>query len=395
MKSELKVLTLVELFYDFVISTLVGLFGLHLLTKKGLLASKFLGLYFLIFCLRIVMAYFVTGGRILEYPHVFMLVSPIHFLAGPVGFLFVYFMLYPKGKFRVWQGILFIPFLLHTLELLPYFFGPVEDKIYEINLMLKYKSLIDFPGTVTFFSPKVLSFLKVVLSTGYAIASFVLVISYIQKNRGLVKINQFLVNWLLCYTALGLLSLVFVIAYVLEIIGFNDLKFSYADLLMHLAAFVNIVVVLMRPSLLDGITTQSLVSRLDHRDRQAAPDEDAEKLQKYEKYAAQLEKYFVTDQPFLTEDVSLEATAKKIGVPARELSRTAHYMYHLSYPDFVNSWRINYILEQRKKNELWKTFSQEVLAERAGFGSRKGLHNAINRLHKMTPAALFAQMEEK
>ena len=388
-------LTLVELFYDFVISTLVGLFGLHLLTKKGLLASKFLGLYFLIFCLRIVMAYFVTGGRILEYPHVFMLVSPIHFVAGPVGFLFVYFMLYPKGRFRVWQGILFIPFLLHTLELLPYFFGPVEDKINEINFMLKYKSLIDFPGTVTFFSPKVLSFLKVVLSTGYAIASFVLVISYIQKNRGLVKINRFLVNWLLCYTVLGLLSLVFVIAYVLEIIGFNDLKFSYADLLMHLAAFVNVVVVLMRPALLDGITFQSLVSRLDQRDRQATPDEDAEKLQKYEKYAAQLEKYFVTDQPFLTEDVSLEATAKKIGVPVRELSRTAHYMYHLSYPDFVNSWRINYILEQRKKNELWKTFSQEVLAERAGFGSRQGLHNAINRLHKMTPAAFFARMEEK
>lgn len=395
MKSELEVLILVELFYDFVISTLVGLFGLHLLTKKGLLASKFLGLYFLIFCLRIVMAYFVTGGRILEYPHVFMLVSPIHFLAGPVGFLFVYFMLYPKGKFRVWQGILFIPFVLHTLELLPYFFGPVEDKINEINLMLKYKSLIDFPGTVTFFSPKVLSFLKVALSTGYAIASFVLVISYIQKNRGLVKINRFLVNWLLCYTVLGLLSLVFVIAYVLEIIGFNDLKFSYADLLMHLAAFVNVVVVLMRPALLDGITFQSLVSRLDQRDRQAAPDEDAEKLQKYEKYAAQLEKYFVTDQPFLTEDVSLEATAKKIGVPARELSRTAHYMYHLSYPDFVNSWRINYILEQRKKNELWKTFSQEVLAERAGFGSRQGMHNAINRLHEMTPAAFFARMEEK
>jgi AraC-like DNA-binding protein len=388
-------LTLVELFYDFVISTLVGLFGLHLLTKKGLLASKFLGLYFLAFCIRIVLAYFVTGGRILEYPHVFMLVSPIHFLAGPVGFLFVYFMLYPKGRFRVWQGILFIPFLLHTLELLPYYFGPVEDKINEINLMLKYKSLIDFPGTVTFFSPKVLSFLKVVLSTGYAIASFVLVISYIQKNRGLVKVNRFLVNWLLCYTVLGLLSLVFVIAYVLEIIGFNNLQFSYADLLMHLAAFVNVVVVLMRPALLDGVTFQSLVSRLHKEDRQAAPDEDAEKLQKYEKYAAQLEKYFVTDQPFLTEDVSLEATAKKIGVPARELSRTAHYMYHLSYPDFVNSWRINYILEQRKKNELWKTFPQEVLAERAGFGSRQGLYNAINRLHKMTPAAFFAQMEEK
>jgi AraC-like DNA-binding protein len=393
MKSEKEVLILVELFYNFVISTLVGLFGLHLLTKKGLLTSKFLGLYFVIFCIRIAMAYFVTGGRVIEYPHAFMLVSPIHFIAGPVGFLFVYFMLYPKRKFRVWQAVLFIPFVLHTLELLPFYFGPVEDKINQINLMLKYKSLVDFPGTVTFFSPRVLSIIKVTLSTGYALASFVLVVSYILKNKILVKANRFLVNWLLCYTALGLLSAVFVIAYVLEIIGFNNLQFSYSDLLMHLAAFVNIVVVLMRPALLDGVTFQSLVSRLHQEDRQAAPDEDAEKLQKYEQYAAQLEKYFVTDKPFLTEDVSLEGTAKKIGIPTRDLSRTVHYMYHLSYPDFVNSWRINYILEQRKGNELWKTFSQDVMAEQSGFGSRQGLHNAINRLHGMTPATFFAQKD--
>ena len=68
-------------------------------------------------------------------------------------------------------------------------------------------------------------------------------------------------------------------------------------------------------------------------------------------------------------------------------------MYHLSYPDFVNSWRINYILEQRKGNELWKTFSQDVLAEQSGFGSRQGLHNAINRLYGTTPATFFAQKD--
>jgi hypothetical protein len=50
-------------------------------------------LYFLAFCIRIVLAYFVTGGRIIEYPHAFLMVSPIQFLAGPVGFLFVFFML--------------------------------------------------------------------------------------------------------------------------------------------------------------------------------------------------------------------------------------------------------------------------------------------------------------
>jgi len=386
-------LTIVELFYDFVISTLVGLFGLHLLTKKGLLASKFLGLYFLAFCIRIVLAYFVTGGRIIEYPHAFLLVSPIQFLAGPVGFLFVYFMLYPKRKFRVWQGVLLLPFVLHTAELLPFYFGPVEDKINAINLMLQYKSLIDFPGNFSFFSPKVLAFLKVILSTCYALASFVLVISYIQKNKGFVKSNQFLVNWMLSYTSLGLLSTGFVIAYVLGNIGFNNLQFSYADLLMHLAAFLNFGVVLIRPSLLDGVAFRSLVMRLQKGKRQAEPDENAEKLQKYEKHAARLEKYFVTEKPFLTDEVSLEAMAKIIGVSVRELSRTVHYMYELSYPDFVNSWRINYILEQRKQNPTWQTYSQVMLAELSGFGSRQGMYNAINRLHGMTPATFFATKE--
>lgn len=382
-------LTIVELFYDFVISTLVGLFGLHLLTKKGLLASKFLGLYFLAFGLRIILSYFITGGRVLEFPHLFLVASPIHFFAAPLGFLFVYFMLYPKRKFRVWQGALFLPFVLHTAELLPFFFGPVENKINEINLMLQYKSLVDFPGTFSFFSPKVLAILKVLFSAVYAITSFVLVVSCIQKNKGSVNSNRFLVSWMLSFTSLWLLSTVFVIAYVLGIIGLNNLQFSYADLLMHLAAFLNVGVVLIRPTLLDRASFQSLVMRLQEDRRQAEPDENAEKLKKYEKHAARLEQYFVTEKPFLRGDVGLEEMAKNMGISSRELSRTVLYMYELSYPDFVNSWRINYILEQRKQNPVWQTYSQEMLAESSGFGSRQGMYFAINKLYGMTPATFF------
>jgi AraC-like DNA-binding protein len=239
----------------------------------------------------------------------------------------------------------------------------------------------------------VLTFLKVIFSTCCVLASFALVVFYIQKNKVSYKANQFLLNWMLSYTILGVLSIVFVIAYVMGIIGFNNLQFSYADLLMHLAAFLNVGVVLIRPSLLDGVTFRSLVMRLQEEDRVAEPDENAEKLKKYEKHAARLEKYFVTEKPFLTDEVGLEAMAKIMGISSRELSRTVHYMYELSYPDFVNSWRINYILEQRKQNPVWQSYSQEMLAEVSGFGSRQGLYIAINKLHGMTPAAFFAAKE--
>ena len=386
-------LTIVELLYNFVISTLVGLFGIHLIIKKGTLASKFLGLYFLIFCARIILAYYATGGRLIQYPHLYLVGSPIHFLAPPIAFLFVYFMLYPQRKWRVWQALLFLPFVLHLGELLPFYFGPLEVKMSQLQLVLQYKSLVDYPGTVTFFSPKLLSLLKLIHTSVYAFASFIVVLLQVIKNRN--KYYRFVLNWLVTFTSLSLLSVVFIGAYVLGIIGFNNLRFSYADLLMHLAAFVNLGFVLYRPSLLDGVSFQSLVLRLDKEHRSSEPGEDVEKLRKYEGYAKQLESYFANQKPFLDPELSLEKTAKMLQISTKELSRTTSYMYELGYPDFVNSWRINYIVEQRSFDKQWQTFSQDMLAELAGFGSRQGLHNAVNRLHGTTPAAFFSEKMNK
>ena len=382
-------LTIVELLYDFVISTLVGLFGLHLIIKKGPKASKFLGIYFLIFCARIILAYYATGGRLIQYPHLYMVGSPIHFLAPPVAFLFVYFMLYPNREWQVWQALLFLPFVLHLGELLPFYFGPLEVKMNQIKLVLQHKSLVNYPGTVTFFPPKLLSFLKVIQTTIYAIISFVLVLLQVSKKRD--NHNRFVLNWMVTFTSLSLLSVVFIGAYVLGIIGFNNLRFSYADLWMHLAAFVNLAFVLYRPALLDGVSFQSLVLRLQEDKRQPEPDEDMDKLKKYEVIAKRLEDLFAEEKPFLDSELTLEKTAKKLQISTKDLSRTTAYIYELGYPDFVNSWRINYIIQQRNSDKQWLEYSQDMLAELSGFGSRQGLHNAVNRLHGTTPAMFFAQ----
>jgi hypothetical protein len=81
----------------------------------------------------------------------------------------------------------------------------------------------------------------VAFTTSLAITTFTLVLDYIRKNK--TKFS-FVLNWLFTFSLLNLLSVVFIIAYVAGIIGFNNLRFSYADLLMHLAAFVNVVVAL-------------------------------------------------------------------------------------------------------------------------------------------------------
>ena len=386
-------LTLIEFFYYFVVSTLVGVFGLHLVLKKGLLASKFLGFYFIIFCFRVITAYFLTDGRIFQYPQFLYTQSPIHFLIVPVGFLFVYFMLYPNRNFLWWQAALFIPFILHTAELMPFFFGPIEDKIHQAQLVMKYKSFIHFPSQVTYFSPFTLVILKLAFGLICSISAFVMVYRFIRKNSLRLVSNRFILNWAFSYTLLSLLTLVFNIAYVIGWIGFNNLRFSYADLLMHLAAFVNLGFVLCRPGLLDGISFKSLVLRLHADERISEADEDVAKLNKYEGYAARLEELFASEKVFLDAGLTLENVSQKIQISTKSLSRTTSYIYKLSFPDFVNTWRINYIIEKRNADPIWRNYSQDMLAEQSGFGSRQGLNNAVNRLYDMTPAAYFASKE--
>jgi AraC-like DNA-binding protein len=184
---------------------------------------------------------------------------------------------------------------------------------------------------------------------------------------------------------------VFNVAYVIGWIGFNNLRFSYADLLMHLAAFVNLAFVLYRPALLDGVSFQSLVLRLQEDKRHPEPDEDLVKLKKYEVIAKRLEEFFAKEKSFLDSKLTLEKTAKKLQISTKDLSRTTAYIYELGYPDFVNSWRIIYIIQQRNSDKQWQAYSQDMLEELSGFGSRQGLHNAVNRLHGTTPAMFFAQ----
>jgi AraC-like DNA-binding protein len=125
------------------------------------------------------------------------------------------------------------------------------------------------------------------------------------------------------------------------------------------------------------------------------PDEDTVKLKKYEVIAKRLEDLFAEEKPFLDSELSLEKTAKKLQISTKDLSRTTAYFYELGYPDFVNSWRINYIVQQRNSDKHWQEYSQDMLAELSGFGSRQGLHNAVNRLHGTTPAMFFAQREKE
>lgn len=373
---------------------MLWIFGFNLVLRKGHAASKFLGFYFIAFGIRLFLSFYATDGRITEYPHLFRVLSPVHFLFGPLAFLFLRYILTSNKKFTRWHCLHFLPFVLHAAELMPFYFGPVENKLEEIKHVLQAQSLVNYVSHAGIVPIRIISVLKLVSIGGYAIAGIILLFRFISHNsRAYYQKNKLILNWLIADSTIRFVSLICVIAYATGKISFNNLKFSYADLLMHLDATFNVIVVFLYPYLLDGPQFTSLVHRLSEEERIPEPEENLQKLQKYKHISKSLEKLFEEEAIFLNPQLVQEHVANRLQVSVRELARTISYVYGLSFPDFINTWRIQYLVEKRKSNEVWRSYSLEVLAESGGFGSRQGLNNAIKRLYQTSPGKYFGSNE--
>ena len=68
-----------------------------------------------------------------KFPHLYRLFAPTIYLLGPSFYLFFRTLFYNETKFRKWDWLHALPFLLHTIELMPFYLSPVSEKLIEIS----------------------------------------------------------------------------------------------------------------------------------------------------------------------------------------------------------------------------------------------------------------------
>ncbi len=362
--------------------------------RKGHAAAKFLGLYFIVFGIRVILSYTVTDGRILQYPHLFRVLSPFHFLFGPLSYLFLYYVLRPTKNFTRWQYLHFLPFIIHAVELAPFYFGPLELKIQEIQNVLDANSLVNYTSLAGVIPTHLVNKFKFISFGTYCILGVILLVKFVSQNTKAYRNNMLILNWLFADSVIRFVSLGAIFAYGSGQIGSNNLKFSYADLFMHLDASFNLVFVFLYPYLFDGQRFRKLVMRLTEHESNPESGETIQNLQKYQQIATDLERLFENECPFLNPELVQEIIAKRLQISVRELTSTINFMFGLSFPDFVNGWRIQYLVDKRNTNKSWRKYSLEELSELGGFGSRQSLNNAVNHLYHMSSAKYF-QMKDK
>lgn len=374
-----------EILYFFFASSLAGLIGLNLIFRNGILAYKLLGIYLCLFCLLIFTSYFSTHERLKDYPEIVLIQSSAHFLFGPIHFLFVYFTLNPNNKFSNYFWLLFIPFVLHLAELLAFYIGPIYVKIIEVELFFRYKSLANYPNSIFHIPAFIMSCIKVALTLIYQLISLWLLFKFIQVKKRINLKNKILLNWLFLVSVLGIFSAFLSIFYLTGIISFNNFPFSYFDLLMILPTFFNLAILIMKPNILKVNNFQRLVFDLYENRQMGNSSYVSGCNNQFDSIAHQLEAFFILKKPYLDSNLRLGVIAIELNVSSRVLSQVIQYKYETTYSNFINSWRLNYITEQRALHEEWSNYSFDLLAEISGFSSRQSFYNAVKKIHGTTP----------
>lgn len=382
-----------SIYFYFVISLLFLIIGANFCFKKGLLAAKFVGADYLVMTWLIFVSYFTNSERILEYPHFYRLSTPFVYLIVPLGYLFQEYLLNPARRFKrsdLWH---FVPFALTLISLIPFYVSSGEIKVEFIQEVMKQTSLEKMPASPNgWMSMQTHLHLRSIQFVGYQIAIMAQLWKFYQgKSAPFIQANRLVLNWLLLSVGFKFLTKVFLISLTFFRPGNFFFSFHWLDLLKIMDYIVVAIYLFFNPRLLDGKYLKELVI---HKLKRGDHFEEIElhKVKSGLDDFAKIEKSLHESQSYLHENITLQSLSEELAIPTRKISAALKQGAHLSFPDYINSLRIQYIEEKLRSDALWKKYTFEAMAFECGFGSRSNFYQAFKKSKGMTPKAYFESL---
>jgi len=100
---------------------------------------------------------------------------------------------------------------------------------------------------------------------------------------------------------------------------------------------------------------------------------------------SQLNAYFFEEKPYLDANLSLTGLAKSLNISANNLSQVINSQKKKNFFDFVNTYRIEAIIEKLKNSEN-KKYTLLSLAYEVGFNSKSTFNASFKKLMGKTPS---------
>ena len=312
-------------------------------------------------------AVLLTSAYVFYFPHLSRLHQPFSFLAPPLLFLYIRTLTSPKEKLETKDFLHFIPFVVVLVFLLPYYFQSGAGKLRVLSF--EYIGQLDqwYYIRSALFITQFLVYLVLIALTIIKYSRNVKQQASPRDKAVLFEIRFFVIASSILWVAIILRFTIQTIPNLLVPLGASLLVYAWGYLKMR------------RPA------PQTL--QKDEPDELSAKKYEKSLLppQRSERYLNKLLEFMEKERPFTDGDLTIQKLADRLSIPAPHLSQTINERLSKSFPDFINSYRI----EEAKKRLLdpaFKHLSILGIAEDVGFSSKSSFNAVFKKHTEMTPS---------
>jgi len=391
--------------------------------------------FFSISCYALSHFFFLTK-LILQVPAYYRLVTPLYYLIPPCIYLYVKQILRPEDKMLKPYWMHFLPAIIMAFDVIPWITIGAQAR-YEAVFAITTNHQAIFTVAPGYIPIWVHFVARPLLGMIYLYFQFRYIYKvYVAQNRKLNTLHrQALTKWVITLTIIELILYLSVTAFStamwLEVDNVYLLKIVYVPAILMCVSFIIIAFYLyLNPLLLYGSNfgayelsydydqelyiSQSrnvpLSQRLEARDvtldlgEGAGEDNELDEFvglglspytrEAIESYRHCLEREVVQEELFKRQGLTVHQLTKMCDLPARALSFMLTHVYKKRFNDFINEYRINYVVQRLHDND-WRGLTLEGLALEAGFSSRTTFFLAFKKIHQMSPSQYLNNLEKQ
>jgi AraC-like DNA-binding protein len=334
----------------------------------------------------------------LRYPHLWR--TPVFFslCVAPLTYIYVRSVLEQSCTLKRKDLLLFLPAVLYTAQLVPFYILPASEKILYIRNAMASKSYgaSEHEGLIP---PGIAAIFRMTYSLSVITYTFYAVFRWKAINKSTLftqKENRVIFSWLLYLSTVLLLNFAsLVVGYALNLNGIlQQLRLPTVTVMFSLLSVC--LYLLFKPAILYGLVSDApmpVAANPGNGLEKELADKDPKRVfitkEMAEEYRRLLEDHFDCNAPFLRPRYSIKHLAEEIGVPSYLISSFINQEYGKNFNEFVNDRRLDHLIARVAKEPEILHFTLEVLGKMGGFNSRTAFIEAVKRKTGKMPSEIF------
>jgi AraC-like DNA-binding protein len=376
---------------------------LFFVNKTDTFSARLLSGFLVCICILVLNNELMATRFFLNFPHFWRVTVFFSFCFQAFGYIYVRSVLQQSYWFKKTDIIFFLPALLYTLTLIPFYVLPASEKLVLIQQIITNNALIaKEPESIL--PPGLGTLSRAVFGLGCSIAQYVMLFNW-KRNLQLAPNNKDqnlgTYKWLFYFTTM--VTTLYLVALILIIFQLT-VYFSIWQTVIFAITFTILFIVgylLGKPSILYGMTGWL---------QKAPPEQKAINLEKISNskqalvietpknslsieqgkiYKQLLENHFHSNQPYIKGGYAMSNLSTELTIPAHQLSAFINQEYGKNFNELINNYRVEYLEAKVKNSSEYQNYTLEALGKLAGFNSRAAFYAAVKKKTNLTPAALF------